>query len=162
MDQLLRARSESSTVVNSTSGPAPLLSSLIKDVPSSGHAYYFTFTLLLFFFNLTFLQYVFTLYRYILAYRSIFCNDIYLMEVCTNEAVQMLQEVCWVQSVAEEAGCVRPHAGFSVVLYKTQLVYRENHSIFFFFSSEFIFFSINKRCSTVHGFLLFFYSFELY
>lgn len=67
-----------------------------------------------------FLQYVFTLYRYILAYRSIFCNDIYLMEVCTNEAVQMLKGVCWMQSVAEKAGCIKSYAGFNVVLYKTQ------------------------------------------
>lgn len=41
-------------------------------------------------------QYVLTLYRYILAYRSIFCNDIYLLEASTNEAVQVLKEVCGV------------------------------------------------------------------
>lgn len=43
-----------------------------------------------------------------------------------------------------------------MVLYKTQQVYRENHSIFFFSNSELIFFSINKLCSTVHGSLFFF------
>lgn len=42
-----------------------------------------------------------------------------------------------------------------MVLYKTQQVYRENHSIFFS-NSELIFFSINKLCSTVHGSLFFF------
>lgn len=45
-----------------------------------------------------------------------------------------------------------------MVLYKTQQVYRENHSIFFS-NSELIFFSINKLCSTVHGsfFFVFFF-----
>lgn len=43
-----------------------------------------------------------------------------------------------------------------MVLYKTQQVYRENHSIFFS-NSELIFFSINKLCSTVHGSLFFFF-----
>lgn len=47
-----------------------------------------------FFFYHVFLQYVLTLYRYILAYRSIFCNDIYLLEVCTKEAAQLFKEAC--------------------------------------------------------------------
>lgn len=50
-------------------------------------------TLVTFYATVTFVSicssmYVLTLYRYILAYRSIFCNDIYLLEVCSNEAAE--------------------------------------------------------------------------
>lgn len=61
-----------------------------------------------------------------LAYRSIFCNDIYLLEVCTDEAVQLQKEAFWERSVAEESLRLL----YVVVLYEIQWVYWENHTIF--------------------------------
>lgn len=52
------------------------------------------------------------------------------MEVCTNGSSADVEGS--VLNAKCSCECVKSHTGFSVVLYKTQQVYRENHSIFFF------------------------------
>ncbi len=96
-------------------------------------ACYFIFTLLFHFLPCVCAVCVDTVQIYFFAYRSIFCNDIYPLEVFTNEAVQT---ECWKQSVPDEARCVKPSRGFVVVSYEIHEVRGENYSI------KFIFFSI--------------------
>lgn len=77
-----------------------------------------------------------------LAYRSIFCNDIYLLEVCTDEAVQLQKEVCWEPSVAEEL--LRLCCG---IVWNPVSILRKSH-YFFQLSIDFVFSWLNiPNCS---------------
>lgn len=93
-----------------------------------------------------------TLYRYILAYRSIFCNDIYPLEVCTNEAVQLMKEACWKHPM----GALMRLLFCGVVWNPLSIPRKKNHSIFLPTLNSFFLFQFTKYAQLFMDFCSFF------